>query len=312
VSGRVLVTGATGFVGTALVPALLKAGMEVRAATRTPRAAQLPPGAEAVAVPDFREHFDWSPLLSGVDFVVHAAGIAHVGESIAAEDYDRVVHHATADLAAACTRARVRRLVFISSIRAQSGAAASHVLREADTPHPTESYGRAKLAAETEVRASGVSFTIMRPVMVYGPGVKGNLASLMRIAALPLPLPFAGFTNERSLVSLDNLVSAILFVLGTEKCAGETYIVADPEPIAFAEMITVLRAGAGKPPRLFALPPAWFETALKRVGRRSTWERLGGTLIADPGKLIAAGWRPDPDTRAGLARMMAQRSSMRR
>lgn len=311
-SARILVTGASGFVGRALVAGLLDAGKRVRAATRDPQAAALPQGVEVVAVPDFREPVDWAPLLQGVDGVVHAAGIAHVGPAVAAGDYDRVVHAATAELAAACAKAGVRRMVFLSSIRAQSGAAAEQVLDEQATPHPTEPYGRAKLDAEAAVQSAGVPWTILRPVMVYGPGAKGNLASLMRLAATPLPLPFASFANKRSLVSLDNLVGAILFVLGTDATAGEIYVVADPDPVSPAQIITALRAGAGRSAGLVSVPPAVFVTALKLIGRGDAWERLGGALVVDPGKLVAAGWRPDADTMAGLARMMAQRSSMRR
>jgi nucleoside-diphosphate-sugar epimerase len=313
VNGRVLVTGATGFVGRALVADLLQTGNQVRAATRDPATAALPPDAEVVAVPDFRAPVDWAPLLDGVDAVVHAAGIAHVGPAVAADDYDRVVHQATAELANACAQTGVRRLVFVSSIRAQSGAAAGHVLRETDAPHPTEPYGRAKLRAEAAVRKAAVTATILRPVMVYGPGVKGNLASLMRLAATPLPLPFASFACKRSLVSLDNLISAIRFALDAPEAAGETYIVADPDPVSLAEIIAALRSGAGRSPGLVPMPPAGIAAALKLIGRADAWERLGGALVADPGKLIAAGWQPEADTGTGLARMMAaQRASMRR
>lgn len=308
-SERVLVTGASGFVGAALVPALLHAGKRVRAASRNPQAAGLPAGVEVVTVPDFRRPVDWGPMLAGVDAVVHAAGVAHVGPTVDAAVYDRVIHLATADLAAACAREGVRRLVLVSSIRAQCGPAAPHVLSEKDEPYPTEAYGRAKLRAEAAVRSSQAMSTILRPVMVYGPGVKGNLASLMRIADTPWPLPLASFTNRRSLVSLDNLVGAITFVLGAAATAGETYVVADPEPISLAEIVAALRAGAGRPARLFPVPPALFATALKLFGRTDTWERLGGTLIADPAKLMAAGWRPGGDTKTGLARMMSQPAS---
>ena len=231
VSERILVTGASGFVGRALVAALAQAGHEVRAATRRPGAAALPPGVEAVAVPDFRNPVDWAPLLAGVDAVVHLAGIAHVGLDLDPALYDRVIRDATTELAAACAKAGVRRLVFVSSVRAQCGASAPGVLREVDTPRPAEAYGRAKLAAEVAALAGATPCTVLRPVMVYGPGVAGNLATLMRIADTPWPLPFAAFDNRRSLVSLDNLIAAITFVLGSTATQNETYLVADTEPV---------------------------------------------------------------------------------
>jgi UDP-glucose 4-epimerase len=302
VSERVLVTGASGFVGAALAKHLQRGGWQVRAATRSPERLPLS-GAEVVALADLSGTVDWNPLLEGVEAVVHLAGIAHVGPGVAPEVYDRVNHIATAGLAAACALSGVRRLVLVSSVRAQSGAAAPHVLKETDDPRPTESYGRSKLMAEAAVRASGVPWTILRPAMVYGPGVKGNLARLAQLAASPLPLPFASFHNWRSLVGLDNLVAAIAHALATPSTAGETYLVADPEPVTLAEILTALRRGAGRAPGLFPVPPALFETGLRIAGRADVWERLGGSLVVDPGKLIAAGWRPDPDTKAGLARL---------
>ncbi len=302
-SERVLVTGASGFVGAALTAALLRDGRQVRAATRAPAQASLPRGADIAALPDLRGTVDWAPLLAGVDAVVHLAGIAHVGPGVDAAVYDRVNHVATAELAAACARAGLRRLVLVSSVRAQCGAAAAHILKETDAPRPSEAYGRSKLQAELAVRACAVPWTILRPAMVYGCGVKGNLARLTRLAATPWPLPFARFANRRSLVGLDNLIAAISHVLGSDAAAGELYLVADPEPLSVAQILTALRRGAGRRPRLFPVPPTLFETGLKRCGHPELWERLGGALVVNPGKLMAAGWRPDSDTRAGLGRL---------
>jgi nucleoside-diphosphate-sugar epimerase len=303
VSGRVLVTGASGFVGQALVRALTEAGTPVRAATRDPAATSFPTGVEKVAVADYRQPVDWAPLLAGVDAVVHLAGIAHIGPGVDDAVYDRVVHVATAELAAACAGANVRRLIFMSSVRAQSGPAADHVLTEDEEPHPSEAYGRAKLQAEAAVRAGPVAWTVLRPTMVYGRGAKGNLATLLRLADTSWPLPLAAFSNRRSLVSLDNLVAAVRFALGAPATERQTYLVADPSPVTLAEIVATLRNGLGRPSRLFPVSPSMFAASLQLIGRGDVWERLGGSLVVDPGKLVAAGWRPDADTLSALARM---------
>ena len=173
VTGRVLITGASGFVGRALVRALADAGTPVRAATRNPSAATFARGVETVAVADYRQPVDWAPLLAGVDAVVHLAGIAHIGSGIDEATYDRVVHAATAELVAACGKANVRRLIFMSSVRAQSGPAADHVLTEDDAPRPSEAYGRAKLKAEAAVRAGSVDLDYSAPDDGLWPGRQG-------------------------------------------------------------------------------------------------------------------------------------------
>jgi UDP-glucose 4-epimerase len=311
VSERVLVTGASGFVGPPLVAALLRSGHAVRAAVRNPQRASLEVDSEVVPVSDFSQPVDWGALLAGVEAVVHLAGIAHLGLGVAADLYDQVNHRATADLSAACARTGVRRLVFLSSVRAQSGSTATHTLRETDVPQPTEPYGRSKLAGEAAVRASGVPWTILRPVMIYGAGAKGNLAQLRRLADTPLPLPFASFANKRSLVGLDNLIAAVLHALAEPRCTRQTYLVADPEPVTLAQIVAALREGMGRPRRLFAVAPALFAGALKILGRADTWERLGGSLVVDPSELIATGWHPDVDTRSGLARFAQEENSRR-
>lgn len=309
-TGRVLVTGASGFVGRTLVNELAADGRSVRAAMRQP-ADVFARSVEVVAVSDLTRPVEWRALLKGVDTVVHLAGIAHAGLGIAEEAYDRVNRLATAELAAAANTMGIKRLVFISSIRAQSGPVSSRVLCETDAPQPTEAYGRSKLAAEEAVRASNIPHTILRPVLIYGEGVKGNLASLMHLAQSPWPLPFGLFRNRRSMLARQNLVSATRLALDEPATANQTYVVADPEPVTLAEMVKALRRGEGRGPGLLPVPPFLFGVALKAMGHAEVWDRLGGELVVDPGKLLAAGWKPAVETHAGLA-AMAQAASPRK
>lgn len=299
---RVLVTGASGFVGRALTRALANAGIKVRAAARNVSA--IPSGAniEAATLPDLSRPVDWRPLLRNIDAVVHLAGIAHVSEEIADAQYDRANRLATKELAlAAAMTPDIRRLIFVSSIRAQSGPTSDHTLTENDPPMPTDAYGRSKLAAETFVRGYGVPATVLRPVVIYGEEAHANIAQLIKIAGLPFPLPFGAFDNQRSLLALDNMISAIRFVLDTPSTAGETYLVSDPSPVSLADMIAILRRGRGRAPNLISVPPEWIGAALRAAGKNDIWERIGSSLIADSAKLRAAGWQPPTDTPRALA-----------
>jgi UDP-glucose 4-epimerase len=299
---RILVTGASGFIGRALVEGLAGAGHTVRAAMRQP-ADVFPRSVEVVAVSDLTRPVEWRALLKGMETVVHLAGIAHAGSGIAEDAYDRVNRLATAELAAAAKAVGIGHLVFVSSIRAQSGPSAAATLSEADPPQPTDPYGRSKLAAEDALRSAGVPHTILRPVLIYGPGVKGNLARLMDVARTPWPLPFGLCRNRRSLLARQNLIDAIHFALQAEAARDQTYIVADPAPLTLAEIVGALRAGLGRSPGLLPVPPALIALAAKTMGRDEEWQRVGGGLVADPAKLLAAGWKPSVETKAGLAAM---------
>jgi nucleoside-diphosphate-sugar epimerase len=301
---KVLVTGASGFIGRPLTDALAQAGYNVRAAVRDRRGQQFPAGAEIAMQPDLANPVFQAPLVAGTDAVVHLAGIAHVGPDISEATYDRVNHLATAELARAAATAGVRRFVFLSSTRAQAGGASTEPLTETAAPLPTDAYGRSKLAAEAAVREAGVPYTILRPALVYGPNPKGNIASLMRIAALPVPLPFGAFANHRSLLALDNLIAAVRFALDDPRAVNETFLVADPQVISVAQLVTLLRAASGRKPWLVPAPPGLLSAMLGAVGKREMFDRLAGSLVAEPTKLIAAGWQPVIDTKTAIAQMV--------
>jgi nucleoside-diphosphate-sugar epimerase len=302
-SFRILVTGSSGFIGSAVSSALAAAGHSVRAASRKPKRVANQDRVEWIELPDLEQEVDWAPLLEGMDIVVHLAAIAHRSHADSG-DYARANRVATASLAQACRRQGVKRLIFMSSIGAQAGSAADHVVTENDEPWPITAYDRAKLAAEEEIRRSGVPFTILRPVIVYGPGAKANIALIMRIAALPLPLPFGAFKNQRSLLSISNLVQAVMVCLAGPETLNQTFIVCDPEPITLAEMLATLREAAGRPPRLIPIPPLAVRAMIMAAGRQSLWDRIGRELVASSSKLQKAGWSPQIETKAGLRAMV--------
>jgi UDP-glucose 4-epimerase len=196
-------------------------------------------------------------------------------------------------------------MVFVSSIRAQVGPYSDHVLQESDEPRPTDAYGRSKLAGEQAMMAAlaggPTEGVILRPVLVYGPGVKGNMATLFRLARLPMPLPLASLSNRRSIVSIANLCSAVSHVLLAPEAAGHTFLVADAEPMSVPQIIAALRKGLGRPPGLLSVPLAPFAALLKLAGRGDVWSRVAGDLVVDTAALTSTGWRPAEDTASALA-----------
>jgi nucleoside-diphosphate-sugar epimerase len=302
---HVLVTGASGFLGRAVIEALAADGHVLRAAVRQPPQQLFSDTVQVIRHDDLTRSIDWRPLVAGVDTVIHLAGVAHFGRGTDAAIYDRVNRLATEDLALAAARAGVTRFVFISSVRAQSGPAADHVLTERAPAVPTDAYGRAKLAAEACVKSAGLPFTILRPVLVYGPAVKGNFAALLRLAASPWPLPVKDFANRRSLLDIDNFISALRFVLSVPATNREIYLVADPGiPPTLCDLMRALRQAQDRRPLIVRVPPRGIEMLLRMIGRGDIWQRVGGNLQVDPAKLIAAGWQPLHDTRAGLATLV--------
>jgi UDP-glucose 4-epimerase len=217
------------------------------------------------------------------------------------DDYRAINTEATVGLARAAARAGVRRFVFLSSIRAQSGPVASEVLTEEMEPRPTDAYGRSKLDAERGLADVHIDWVAMRPVLVYGPGVKGNMAALVELAAKPLPLPFGSLPGRRSLLSVDNLVVAIDTVLRADAPLRRPLIVAEPEALTIAEMITSLRRGLGRRPGLLPAPAPLLRYVFAMLGRVEAYERIAGSLVASAAALTALGWTLPVATRDGLA-----------
>lgn len=298
---RILLTGASGFVGPHVVAALLRAGYRLRLAQR--RAAPAPAGVETVVIGDLSAPIEWTAALAGIDHVVHMAGLAHAGPGLDEALYRRINTQATLELAGAAASAGVKRLVYLSSIKALSGAFDGPPLAEDAEPAPTDPYGRSKLAAERGLAALDLDWVALRPVLIYGPGVKANMAALVRLARSPLPLPLGGLKAPRSLLAVENLAEAILFALTPACPAGRAYTVSDPEPIGVAEMLAAMRAGLGRSAGLLPLPEPLLRTLARLAGREETFLKLAGSLVARPERLLSAGWRPPAETKAALAEL---------
>ena len=301
IKGLVALTGATGFIGQHLLRELPKRGYRVRVLLRRPEAL---PECDSAFVGDIRYPRNMSEALAGADFVIHSAGIAHAMSGVPEDDYRAINTKGTVQLAQAAKRAGVKRFVFLSSIRAQAGANAEGVLTEATEPLPTDSYGRSKLEAEQGLAELDIDWAALRAVLVYGPGVKGNMASLIRLARLPCPLPFGAFRGKRSLLSIDNLTDAIDTVLASPSPLRRPFIVADTDPLTIPETIAALRDGLHRRPGVIHVPLPLLRSALK-VARHPEWfDLLAGSRIADPSALMRLGWVPRLSAKNGLAALI--------
>jgi nucleoside-diphosphate-sugar epimerase len=299
---QLALTGATGFIGQHLLRELPKRGHRLRVLLRHPPS--VPLQCASAVIGDLARPRNMSAALEGVDAVIHSAGFTHGMSGIPEDDYRLLNTEATIGLARAARRAGAKRFIFLSSIRAQCGPTAEAVLTEADDPNPTDAYGRSKLAAERGLAELDLDWVSLRAALVYGPGVKGNIAQLMWLARLPLPLPLRSIGGRRSLLALENLSAAIETVLKEPGMLRRPFIAADTEALTVAEMISAMRDGLGRRRKLFPLSPVLLEFLLRSVGRGEIYRRMSGSLVADPSALIGLGWAPRLTTSDGLNRLM--------
>ena len=298
----IALTGATGFIGQYLLRELPKRGYRLRVLLRRP--STVPLEAASAVVGDLRRPQNMSAALADAHAVIHSAGIAHAMSGVPEDDYRALNTEATVGLARAAQRAGVKRFVFLSSIRAQTGPTADGALTEDMPAQPTDAYGRSKLAAEQGLGELELDWVALRPVLVFGPGVKGNMARLIALARSPWPLPLGGLRARRSLLALDNLAAAIDTAITAPGPLRRPLIVADPEPLTIPDMVAAMRSGLGRRPGLVPVPEALLAMACKTAGREEIYQRLAGPLVADPAALTALGWTPPVATRDALAALM--------
>ncbi|HEY2227999.1 MAG TPA: NAD-dependent epimerase/dehydratase family protein [Xanthobacteraceae bacterium] len=303
----VALTGATGFIGRHLLRALPQRGYELRVLLRSPTV--LPTASRSAVIGDLARPLNLAAALEGAGAVIHSAGPPATMSGLPEEDHRNLSTDATVMLARAAQRAGVRRFVFMSSIAAQCGPYADEALTEDFEPRPTGAYGLAKLGAERGLAELEIDWVALRAVLVYGPGMKGNMARLLRIARSPVPLPFAGLAARRSLLSLDNLADAIDTVLAAPAKLRRALIVADSEALTVAQMIAAMRRGLGRGPGLFPLPVSLLKAALRAAGRDQELQLLTEPLVASAAALRGLGWAPSVSTPAGLAALAKSEQS---
>jgi nucleoside-diphosphate-sugar epimerase len=291
----ILVTGASGFIGDALCRGLVSLGHDVRGLTRGP--AEAVPGAEVRPIGTIGPQTDWSEHLGGAEIVIHLAD----------RGLPEAAPHAAVALARAAAGCGVRRLVYMSSIRAMGAVTEPGApFRPTDLPRPRDAYGRAKLASEVLLsavaRESKLELVVLRPPLVYGPNVRANFRALIRLAASRLPLPFAGTDNRRSLIFLGNLVDVTTAAAISPAAAGRVLLVRDSVDLSTPQLIGALADGLGRRARLFAVPEAAFAMLRSIPALGPLVARLTLSLQVDDSQTRALlDWVPRIPTETGLA-----------
>lgn len=304
----ILVTGANGFIGRALCKHLVENGYEVRGGVRSMPAVPLP-GVQYAVMPDPIDDMavtsHANSLCDGVFAVVHLAGVAH-GKGKGTEDAFYKGNVQLTELIAEQARvAGVERFIFVSSIGVNGASTSDSPFNEEAVPKPNGSYARSKLQAEEKVhsatRAGEMSAIIIRPTLVYGVDAPGNFRRLVRLAGSTLPLPFANAENQRSVISLSNLVSLLALVVEHPAAKGQLFLAADSSPVSTREMIEALRLGMGRKRRLFSVPLTVLGIASDFLSMRQLFSQLYGNLEVRVDKACELlGWAPDKDTLAQL------------
>lgn len=304
---HILVTGGSGFVGSALIKRLLSEHRDILAVGRSD--VNLP--VETVKVSSFSELGALGQRLGSVDVVVHCAARAHIMNDDTVDplaEYRKVNVDGTLNVARHALEAGVKRFLFVSSIKVNGEhTPPGRPFTEEAAPAPEDPYGISKYEAERELQAlcaeTGMELVIIRPPLVYGPGVKGNFASMIRLMEKGLPLPLGTVRNKRSLVALDNLVDLIVTCVDSPAAANQVFLAADGQDISTTELLRNVANAMGKPARLLPVPSGLLMLGASLFGKKAVAKRLLGSLQVDISKARELlGWQPPVSVEEGLAR----------
>lgn len=308
---NILLTGASGFVGSAVLRTLQERGKPVRPVFRSETSARqsYACGDATVLQTSFDASTDWRTAVTDIDTVVHCAARVHVMHDTAEDpltEFRNSNTYGTINLARQASAAGVRRFIFISSIKVNGERTApGQPFTAQQAPAPIDPYGVSKWEAEQQLRTlsaeTGMEVVIIRPVLVYGPSVKANFLNMMKWLDKGVPLPFGAIHNKRSLVALDNLVDLIVTCIHHPRAANQTFLVSDGEDLSTTELLQRMSQALGKRPRLLPVPAWMLETAAKALGKRSIAQRLCGSLQVDISHTRERlGWTPPVRVDAAL------------
>lgn len=299
---NILVTGANGFVGKALCAHISNQGFNPYGLLRK-KQENLNVKKQFI-VEDFLKHSDWKSILNGMDAVIHTAGLAHV-KGRPDKDYYEINTEITKKLALECVKHDVKRFVYISSIHVHESSACSYILTPQSPFNPQTAYGRSKLLAEQALREiemhSRLEVVVLRPPLVYGPKVLGNVLTLLKSIQKGIPFPFARVKNKRSIVFLQNLVDALVLCASHPEASGNTFLISDDKPLSIEDLIQGLANGMGKSANLFYLPKTFLEIPFKLIGKSEYLKKITGSLQLDSSLLqTKLGWKPIVSVEEGL------------
>ena len=310
-SMRILVTGATGFIGRALTQRLIVLGHDIACAIRRPN--PLIPGVRTIPVGDIGALTNWRAALQGISVVVHLAGLVHLPEllrrSRAGELYDAINVGGTRSLALAAAEAGVDRLIFVSSISVNGETSGRQPFREQDPPAPHGAYALSKLKAERSIieiaETHAMTWCIVRPPLVYGPNSRGNFRRLAQWIERGWPLPLGSATAKRSYIALDNLVSVLVATLDAPGAADALLLASDGEDVSTADFVRCIAKHIGTNVRLVPVPPAIVKTVAAAVGRASEASKLFEPLQIDNSRVRnRLTWKPVVTLDEGIRRAM--------
>jgi nucleoside-diphosphate-sugar epimerase len=304
---KILITGANGFIGTHLCRELSNRNISFRSTARNTNENNY---IDFISC-DLETSEELDQLMDGCDIVVHLAGRAHVTSDDSREKYRIANEFVTQRIVNAAARNGITRFVYLSSIKVNGESSNPGMpIRQSDTPNPLDNYGHSKLATEQGLQeiclVNNMEYVIIRPVLVYGKGVKANFSSLISAVKRGLPLPIAGVKNTRSMIGINNLIDLIVNTCTNPKAANQTFLASDGDDISTPALVRLIAKSLNRPARIFPFPTSILRLFASVIGRSSTIDKLTGSLSVDISHTMnSLNWQPPFSTESEIAKAVS-------